>query len=373
MYFYFIQLVVPPFEDLANQIKSSCNSAKYRPTCYDKELSLLMYAPYKLSMNDTFKVSRIISQNDEEYGFCHVLGHKLASQETKKDPSKWKDVIAQCPSGTCSNGCIHGAFQEKFRYEYLSPEQISKIKPELRSICQKREGWNPSGIEQGSCYHALGHLLMYVSNADISSSVALCHEMAITDAGTSFSSVCLDGVFMQMFQPLETEDFSLIRGKVPNKDQVLTFCNQFDDEARASCWNESWPLQGKSIRNAVVVSHFCSQLNGQYKDRCYTAMFYIMPVQFNLDLDKSFNFCQGFSAEYKGKCFAQVAQRLVQTDQDFIDKAISFCKKTIEFDAAELCFAELASKNSFNFAPGSAKSMELCTKLPDKWKPLCTR
>lgn len=364
----------PPYrslEELANKVKITCQDSKYRPTCYDNELSSLMESSYKLSMADTFKVSSLIVKEDSEYAFCHVLGHKLASIETRKNPSKWKEVIAQCPSGTCSNGCIHGAFQEKFRYEYLSSEQLDKIKDELGTICRRRPEWSPSGIEQGSCYHALGHLLMYVSNADLNKSVSLCKELAVNESGTSFSTICLDGVFMQIFQPLEAEDYSLIRGKAPTKDSLSTFCDNNDEEARASCWIESWPLLGDDLRTVSGINNLCSHLSGNKKDRCYESMFYIMPVQFKLNLDKSFNFCQGFSTPLKGKCFAQVAQRLVQTDFNYIDKAVAFCARTAEYDAGETCFADLVSKNNFNFRPGSEQSKYLCSKLPEKWQPLC--
>jgi hypothetical protein len=372
IFLFFLKTSDQSVDQLASKVKINCQNAKYRPTCYDKELSALMEPPNNLSMRDTFKVSSLIVKEDTEYTFCHVLGHKLASIETKKNPSKWKDVIAKCPSGTCSNGCIHGAFQERFRHEYLSSDQLEKIKAELGNICKRRSDWSPSGIEQGSCYHALGHLLMYVSNADLAKSVSLCKELAINESNISFSSICLDGVFMQIFQPLEAEDYSLIRGKAPTKENLTAFCDSQDADARASCWTESWPLLGQALRTVAGVNSLCSHLTGRKQARCYESMFYIMPVQFKLDLDKSFNFCQEFSPSLKGKCFAQVSQRLVQTDFSYIDKAIDFCSRTKEYDPGETCFAELVSKNSFNFLPGSEQSKYLCSKLPEKWQQLCS-
>ncbi len=370
---YFLQKSPKPLnlDTLATEAINSCQKEKYRPTCYDKVISSLMDPPRSLSMEDSFKVSSIVSRADTEYGFCHVLGHKLAAKETAKNPNKWKEVITHCPSGVCSNGCIHGAFQEKFRYEYLSPEQIEKIKPELRIICQKRPEWSPSGIEQGSCYHALGHLLMYASNADIPKSVSLCQELAINESGTSFVPVCLDGVFMQMFQPLENEDFSLIKGKVPNKDQLPNFCSKYGDLANASCWSESWPLFVPEIKVASGVINLCSNIDQQYRNRCFTSLFYIMPVQFQLNLDKSFEFCAEFSQDLRGKCLAQVAQRLIQTDNTYIDRAVNFCNRSQSIDQDGSCFKELATQASFTFPPNTEEYRQLCAKLPQKWQPLC--
>ncbi len=371
---FFLYLQKQPLlssEVLASNVLTACQGEKYKPTCYDKEISSLMDQPFRLSMEDSFKVSSIILRNTQDYGFCHVLGHKLAAKETQKNPDRWKEVITRCPPGICSNGCIHGAFQERFRYEHLSSEQIEKIKPELKLICRKRDEWSPTGIEQGSCYHALGHLLMYMSNADIPKSVGLCKELAVNESGSSFIHVCLDGVFMQLFQPLETEDFSLIKGKVPDKNQLETFCGQFDNEAGASCWNESWPLFMPEIKQASGVMELCSKIDNRYQSRCFTSMFYIMPVQFRFDLNRSFDFCAGFGGDLRGSCFAQVGQRLVQTDYSYIDKAMDFCARAVPLDENEVCYRELAIKSKFNFPPQSPVHKEFCSKLPEKWQTLC--
>ena len=96
----------------ATGIVKKCSSASYKPTCYEKEVPMLMDS---ISMEEAFQVTRIIQDLDKSYQYCHVLGHELSARETAKDPGKWKDIIPRCPSGLCSNGCIHGAFQERFR------------------------------------------------------------------------------------------------------------------------------------------------------------------------------------------------------------------------------------------------------------------
>jgi len=98
----------------ADDVLAKCQSETYSPGCYDREIPKLM--DY-ISMEDAFKVTSIVQGEDKTYTYCHVLGHKLAAREIDKDPSKWKEVVTRCPSGICSNGCIHGGFQEKFRSE----------------------------------------------------------------------------------------------------------------------------------------------------------------------------------------------------------------------------------------------------------------
>src|SRR6185369_2960133 len=99
-------------ETLADRVIQKCKTANPRDVCYNIEIPRLMKF---ISMEDAFSVTRIVQDKDPQFLYCHVLGHELASIETKKDPSKWKEVIGRCPSGVCSNGCVHGAFQEKYK------------------------------------------------------------------------------------------------------------------------------------------------------------------------------------------------------------------------------------------------------------------
>lgn len=361
-------------DQLTKEVIEKCQNSKYQPDCYDKQIPLLMAAPNSLSMEEAFKVSKILQSKVTNYNFCHVLGHKIASFETQKDPSKWKEVISRCPSGTCSNGCIHGAFQEKFRAESLPPGQLDSIKGELKIVCRKRSEWNPTGIEQGSCYHALGHLAMYLTNADIQKSLSLCTELAFNETGQDFTRVCFDGVFMQIFQPLEPEDFALVRGKVPTKENLKTFCASFGQDSFGSCWGESWPLF-KDLQTVEGAIKYCQEpsLSNSDQNRCFTNLFYRAPIQLNFDSDKSLNYCKNFPENIRGLCFAQVALRFVQSEFDFIDKAVDFCQKSIQFDPKEKCFEELASRASYNFQKNSRELETMCSKLPEGWKNRCQR
>lgn len=360
------------FDSLAKEIIQKCQPAKYKPDCYDKQIPLLMNPPSSLSMEQAFQVGKQLQKQVNNYGFCHVLGHKIASFETQKDPSKWKEVISRCPSGTCSNGCIHGAFQEKFRAESLAPEEVDSIKGELKIVCRKRPEWNPTGIEQGSCYHALGHLNMYLTNADIPKSLALCKELAFSESEIDFTKVCFDGVYMQIFQPLEPEDFALVRGKVPTKENLKTFCDKFDQDSFGSCWGESWPLF-KDLNTVEGSIQYCNnpQLTHTDQTRCFTNLFYRAPIQLNFDSDKSLNYCKNFPENIRGLCFGQVALRFVQSEFDYIDKAIDFCQKSVQYDPKESCFEELALRAGYNFQKGSKELDTMCSKLPEKWKAKC--
>lgn len=354
----------------AKQVLAACASSSYRPACYDEEIPKLMDS---VSMEQAFQITKFVQEEDNEYWYCHVLGHNLSSKETAKDPAKWKDVVARCPSGMCSNGCIHGAFQERFRAEALPDAEIQELKPELEGICEQRRNWKPTGLEQATCVHALGHLIMYITAADIHKSTRLCEELTTDVDGRNFSQLCFDGAFMQIFQPLEPEDFALIEGKQPTKEKLPAFCDQFTGQKRSSCWTEGWPLSFQQVQMPEGLVQYCSFLkddDSQY-NRCYEALVYVLTAQFRFDEDKLLNFCGGLPQERKGQCFANVASRFIETDARLIDKSVRMCAAAQNFGVEDRCYEELLFYSTYNFHPGSEEFLHLCSRLPQLWKTRC--
>ncbi|TSC74814.1 MAG: Uncharacterized protein G01um101433_988 [Parcubacteria group bacterium Gr01-1014_33] len=356
------------FEEHATDIIARCKNAKSRPSCYDDEIPKLMDS---ISMEDAFRVTQIVQAQDPAYQFCHVLGHRLSAREVQKNPDDWKNVVSRCPSGTCSNGCIHGGFQERFRKESFSPEEIDTIKPDLTDLCEARGEWHPTGLEQGSCYHALGHLTMYLTNADIKKSIALCKEVAVKKDGRDLSRLCFDGAFMQIFQPLEPEDFALIEGKVPDASGVSAFCGQFSGTQKGACLTESWPLFREEVMQPLGLVRFCARQDAEERDRCFISLAYILTVQFQFDTAKLKMFCGGLPEERQGICFSNVASRFIETDYRNISRAVTFCAGATYIPAKEQCFNELTIYSTYNFHPQSEEFLALCTALPVPWKTAC--
>ncbi|MBI3379905.1 hypothetical protein HY029_04075, partial [Candidatus Gottesmanbacteria bacterium] len=348
-----------------------CEKSIYHPSCFDVEIPKLMDSPTNLSMEESFAVTKIIQDKDTSYQYCHVLGHNLSAKETKKDPSKWKEVITRCPNGLCSNGCIHGSFQERFRSDSLPDEKIVQIKPDLMDVCEAKGDWHPTRLEQASCYHALGHLTMYMTKANIPISLNLCQEIAKRDDGRDYAKVCFDGVFMQIFQPLEPEDFSLVAGKQPKKDTLLSFCDEYKGIHRGSCISESWPLFFQELKDPSGVVKFCAMEELTEQDRCYDGIIYVMTAQQNFDEKKMSSYCAGLPQKRRGGCFGSVVSRFIETDYRNISKAVNFCKESLKFDTAGKCYDALVKQSSFDFNIGSSQLSELCNNLPEPWKSKC--
>ncbi len=361
-------------EQYVGQILAKCSSTKHHQSCYDKEIPNLMDGPSSLTMEEAFQVTRLVQEKDSSFPYCHVLGHNLSAKEVKKDPSKWKEVLSRCSSGLCSNGCIHGGFQERFRAESFTDKQIEGVKTDLKTICEKRPTWNPTGLEQASCYHALGHLTMYITNADIKKSINLCEEIAVKEDGRSFLQVCLDGVFMQIYQPLEPEDFALIAGKEVTRENVDAFCSGYLGYAKVSCLSESWPLYREDIiRNPNELIRFCSKEEKENQPRCFEGLFYVLTTQFNFDLEKIKNYCLALPKDLGGKCFANTASRMIETDYRNISKSTNLCSSITDVKDQETCFNELLKYSTYNFHVGSPEFFKLCNKLPNYWKNKCLK
>ena len=355
---------------IAEQAIDFCKNDAYRPSCYDKEIPKLTES---ISMEDAFEVTRIVQEQDEGYWYCHVLGHDLSARETAKDLNAWKSVVARCPSGMCSNGCLHGAFQERFRTDALPELSVSELKPELIGICDAHDGWSPTGLERGTCAHALGHLTMYITKANIEKATTLCDELELRKEGSDLAQLCYDGAFMQIFQPLDPEDFALIKGKEVSKENHHRFCAQFKDQKQGACWSEGWPLHLAEIKRPAGLVAFCGEMksNAREYERCFKALFYVVTAQFNFDEKKIINFCSGLPKEHQGTCFANAASRLIETDWRLVDRSVDICNSAAVFGVEKACYDELLFYSQYNFKVGTQELSNLCEKLPDGWKQRC--
>lgn len=354
----------------AEDIIRICKDSSYRPACYDKEIPKLM--DQGLSMEDSFKVTSLVQDRDQSYFYCHVLGHKLSEKETAKDPDKWTEVIGRCPTGQCSNGCLHGAAQERFRSESLTDDQVHDVLPQLATICTGGGVRDYTGLEEASCFHSLGHLSMYLTAGKIDEAVNVCDAIAKPN-GRDFTQVCYEGAYMQIFQPLEAEDFGLVRDFAPTTTAAAEeFCDTFTGEHQAACHRESWPLYRARLDDPEGLEAFCKLTPGAAEqDRCFNAMFYVLTAQFNFDETKITKLCDGLSGSRGGQCFANAASRLIETDYRLIDRAVGLCKIADEHGKGQRCYDELVFYSSFNFHQGSKEHDALCAALPDPWRTSC--
>ena len=333
-----------------------------------------------ISFEDAFKVTRIVQEKYPEYLYCHVLGHELSARETRKDPSKWMDVITRCPSTMCNNGCLHGSMMQRFNSESLTDEQIKKITPDIKNICEPRGSWKPKLIEQSMCYHAIGHLAMYITAADINKSAELCQIIGKKDDGRDHVQTCTQGVFMQIFQPLEPEDFALVKNLTQTKKTVGKFCDTFKDKLMMfdACISESWPLFRALLMNPRYMEKFCSYSDRPYVyKKCQSNMMSMVTVSLTVNqsnLPGLGDFCQALSnSEKKSDCFASAAGRLIQIDPLYLDKALSVCQMASKSNLGDNCYKTVVQYGMLSFFVGSKEYKDYCAKLPAHWSDICLK
>jgi hypothetical protein len=339
--------------------------------CYEQEIPKLMDVGY--SMEDAFEVTALVQDLDPKFQYCHVLGHYISAKETAKDPDLWKDVVARAPLGLCSNGGVHGAFQERFRVESLANTPLDDIEIELEGICEPRAGWQPTLIGQATCVHALGHLSMYVTDGEIDDSLDLCQRL-LDESGEGIQQLCYDGAFMQIYQPLEPEDFALIEGKeIETKEASQIFCSQYTGAQKGSCLSESWPLYRGAISDPTTILSICEQstFDDWQHERCKNAVFYVAMAQANLDVAWATEFCAQLPGKDGDTCFGNSASRLIEVDSRNIDRAVELCGNAKASGHDDACFAELLHYSDYTFNYGSDEFFELCNALPSPWKERC--
>ena len=358
----------------ADAIFQKCSSQEYARSCYDKEIPKLTDF---LSMKQAFEVARLIQEKDPSYLECHVLAHYLAERETAKDPSRWKDVVASCPVSMCNNGCPHGALMARFQNqtEFLSDEQIQEIKPDLQDVCEPRGTWNPAEVERSMCYHAIGHLNMYATNANINRSVQLCQDIGVKQDGRNYVQTCTEGVLMSVYQPLGPEDVALVKAIQPTKDTVDSFCGQYTGEVFHACHRESWPLFVQGVLQPQGLTQFCSYTTDESQQvKCYSSLMNLITNRYVVDQEgfgRLESFCTGLPQKRIGLCFEQAARRLIQIDPAYAKKAVEVCRLAETLRVGDACYNRLVSYTLDSFHAGSEAFLQYCKALPSPWNAEC--
>jgi hypothetical protein len=213
---------------------------------------------------------------------------------------------------------------------------------------------------------------MYVTGADIDKSIVTCDEVAKKQDSRNFSNLCYDGAFMQIFQPLDTDDKSLVSKFAIDKSNAWNFCKKFNGEKRNSCWHESWPIFLSQITKPKGLVDFCSNLDVKSRDACFNDMFYIMPIQFRFNDNNINAYCSGFAEPLQQKCFAMVASRLLEIDKGNIRRVVDYCSQ-LSGANQDYCFNQIIRDANFDFLPKSKEIVDFCNIVPTKWQESCIK
>jgi hypothetical protein len=359
---------------LAKEMVERCSDAPYRPTCYETEVPKLVS---ELPVEQIFSVVRQIRLYDKEYLYCHVLAHNLGNYQVSLDPDNWLDVLAKGPTdGLCSNGFAHGAIVARFNDEDLSQEEFQSAVKDLTIACEEREGFSPTELAKAICYHGIGHVLIHMTLSKVDESLQACEAIAIKNDGRSYMQVCTEGVYMQLFQPLEPEDYALVDmlPYKPTRENIQQFCTEFsrNDIQYGACWREAWPFFGNAIYESEGIMNYCGELTkAQGKNQCLISAFTINGRHGLGTPEKMAQVCNGVPSQYQGMCFSRGANAFPEEDPTLIKNGVAFCERAQSSEAQNECFDFLANVASFNFHPESPAFLELCSALPLAFQENC--
>jgi len=354
----------------ADEIVAKCKGdPQSSATCYEKVVPKLYPAQSIPRIMDLVHEIRI---KDPSYQFCHVLAHKLGEAVVAEDPARWLNAFALNPAnGLCSNGFIHGIIVGRFRDDVLDDQALEKTIPDFQKACEPRRDWVPSSLDQAICYHGLGHLFMFITNADIPKSLSVCDRVTESPTG-NFERVCREGVFMQIYQPLEPDDFALLEllPEKPTLENYRRLCSKYDSVDEGACLREAWPLYEQGVVTGVKVQEFCSgQPNESETRACYESASAIIGRR-SLGMKENIGAaCSYFPEKYKHICFVSTAQAAIEEDRAAVKDAIALCNNA--GSASNQCLREIAGRAGFFFARGTSEYAQFCTQFPAEIQSSC--
>lgn len=361
---------VPTTEAAARAIVAECSKvAGDHSPCYESEVPNLYP---RLTVPQISEVVRKIMALDPTYQYCHVLGHKIGERVVAEDPSRWVADIGLAPAdGLCSNGYLHGVIAGRFRSEVLDDATIQEYMPQFSEVCQPSAIWNPSESDREECYHAMGHLFDFITNANIPKALELCSQTI----PSAFQYRCYEGVFMQIFRPHEPEDrylFDQLPVK-PTKDTVRTWCASFaNPDYIGACLRESWAYFQDEVLSGTGVGAFCSgQPNADQEKHCYEIAFSAIAWQYTADPKKLASICAAVPSSEEEYCFDTVAMRMFGEDKTNGSGVVALCKDAPTLSLQNSCLSDTVAHLYDYFGTEADAYQSFCGLLPDPLRGEC--
>ncbi len=356
---------------LSEKISQKCSLEDGNNECYENEILKIARSTI---MSSSFAITKEVQKLSPSYAYCHVLAHKLSFIESKRRPNDWKNIITECPFNMCNYGCLHGSLVERYRGEVLDDFQINDAIIELKDICEPRGSWNPSHLDKNMCYHALGHLSMYMTGADVKKSLRVCNEVSVKPSGEDFYETCIEGVFMTIFQGIDPEEVALVAEIKPEVDQVRSFCSKYDGIDYEACNREAFPFFSELIKNPKYLSDFCSYSKNEYGLwKCYAIAISSVTINFleSQSMEGLSEYCLSLNSDRRSQCFSVASTRTLQNDIGQIDKAIGICKMADKEALGGECYQNLIFFFNSAYNKNDPKIEEFCKMIPGHYYQKC--
>ena len=141
-------------------------------------------------------LDRITRKDPEVDRFCHPVAHEIGHAALDKYKGDFQKAVSY-QNDVCGSGYLHGVVEDELSE---SPDPATAV----TTLCAR-------GGQTASCIHGIGHGAMFVADLDVKGAEKLCDRFPQTYQVVA----CSEGVFMQLFEPDETDPAAL--AKLPAK------------------------------------------------------------------------------------------------------------------------------------------------------------
>ena len=266
------------------------------------------------------------------YG-CHLFSHYLGQAAYRKTRNA-KEILSENSPG-CFNGALHGAVEGYFmeKPELISSEDNAAIVSEMRELCGT-EGDYPNQRRFDTCYHGLGHAIMFIVSNNLPSALEFCDAVA-TDRDLRYR--CYAGAFMANIESANDKDHPTDYFK---KDDPLFPCPLLRESYQDACYTLGvlGSVQGdlhKSIRT-------CYRVPESYQLGCFK-MFGRDRVMHISDPAKVKDTCDKIgNATFAGVCMQEAAHQLLERLGINSSLPFEICRLAAPQDQRD-CFSKLGN------------------------------
>lgn len=154
-----------------------------------------------------------LAADDNISAVCHALAHDLGHVALAAADGNVAVALTE-RDDVCGGGFIHGVI-ERALGDSAHPRR------DLLAVC--------APVQEGTCWHGVGHGAMFATGMDVDASLALCDRAPSVDLRVR----CGEGVFMQLFNAE-----SVVAGTVdlPSLDAAHAQCTRTPHRYAANCW-----------------------------------------------------------------------------------------------------------------------------------------
>ncbi len=262
----------------------------------------------KVALN---RLSELMENDSKVLRSCHGLVHEIGHASFQKYGFAGA-VIFQ--NDICGSGYLHGIVEENFG-------QVKDVSATMKTICK-----NFDVLTIDSCYHGVGHGLMFFTENNLPKSLELCDTYSDDKADIR----CAEGVYMENF----------------STDQ------QTHESAYLNKNDPAYP---------------CAEQPAKYKSVCYFyAPIYYLSLHEN-QYTAALDWCASLT-EHQQTCAYGVGSRTMKynlNDPIFVE---NICQYNPKFTRA--CVDGMVSYYLVNFT-SKAKGREMCKTLPERSQKNC--